>query len=167
MRQRRLKVGGREAIYHCMTRTVNGELLFEDREKEMLRKMMHQVADFCGVQVLTFCIMSNHFHVLVKVPDAPQVSDQELMRRYKVLYPKPTKYQAESAKQMELLLLAGGDDAEVIRSKLLARVIIRDRLNKIDLNLNSEQCLSHSNAPTTSKSRRQGSDLSLYDSSNN
>ncbi len=122
MRQRRLKVGGREAIYHCMTRTVNGELLFEDREKEMLRKMMHQVADFCGVEVLTFCIMSNHFHVLVKVPDAPQVSDQELMRRYKVLYPKPTKYQAESAKQMELLLLAGGDDAEVIRSKLLARM---------------------------------------------
>ncbi len=122
MRQRRLKVGGREAIYHCMTRTVNGELLFKDREKEMLRKMMHIVADFCGVQVLTFCIMSNHFHVLVKVPASPRVSDQELMRRYRVLYPKPTKYQAESAKQMELTLSDGGEDAEVIRAKLLARM---------------------------------------------
>lgn len=122
MRQRRLKVGGREAIYHCMTRTVNGELLFKDREKEMLRKMMHTVADFCGVQVLTFCIMSNHFHVLVKVPDSPQVSDEELMRRYKVLYPKTTKYQAESAKQMELTLSAGGDEAEAIRAKLVARM---------------------------------------------
>ena len=28
-----------------MTRTVNGEMLFEDREKEMLRKMLWQVAD--------------------------------------------------------------------------------------------------------------------------
>ena len=105
-----------------MTRTVNGELLFEDREKEMLRKMMHQVADFCGVQVLTFCVMSNHFHVLLRVPDSPRVSDVELMRRYKVLYPKPTKYQAESAKQMELTLAEGGEEAEAIRAKLLARM---------------------------------------------
>ena len=88
----------------------------------MLRKMMHQVADFCGVQVLTFCIMSNHFHVLVKVPDAPKLSDRELMRRYKVLYPKPTKYQQESAKQMEVALNQGGEDANAIRAKLLARM---------------------------------------------
>ena len=37
-----------------MTRTVNGELLFKNREKEMLRKMVHQVAEFCGVQVRAF-----------------------------------------------------------------------------------------------------------------
>ncbi len=71
-------------------------------QKEILRKMLHQVADFCGVQVLTFCIMSNHFHVLVRVPDAPAVSDRELMRRYKVLYPKPTKYQEASANLIDL-----------------------------------------------------------------
>ena len=60
---------GRDAVYHCMSRTVNGERLFGEREKEMLRRMLHQVADFCGVQVLTYCVMSNHFHVLVRVPD--------------------------------------------------------------------------------------------------
>ena len=95
MRLRRMKVRGASAVYHCMTRTVNGEMLFENREKEVLRKMLWQVADFCGVEVLTYCIMSNHFHVLVRVPDGEAVSDVELMRRYKVLYPKPTKYQAE------------------------------------------------------------------------
>jgi len=36
-----------------MTRTVNGEHLFGDREKEVLRKMIWQVADFSGVDVLT------------------------------------------------------------------------------------------------------------------
>jgi REP element-mobilizing transposase RayT len=51
-----------------MTRTVNGERLFESREKEILRKMIRQVADFSGVEVLTYCIMSNHFHVLIRVP---------------------------------------------------------------------------------------------------
>ena len=40
MRMRRLKVSGASAVYHCMTRTVNGEMLFKDREKEMLRKMV-------------------------------------------------------------------------------------------------------------------------------
>ena len=59
-----MKIGGTAAVYHCMTRTVNGEMLFKDREKEMLRKMLWQVADFSGVEVLTYCVMSNHFHVL-------------------------------------------------------------------------------------------------------
>ncbi|MGJ8637931.1 MAG: transposase [Opitutaceae bacterium] len=122
MRERRLKVQGRDAIYHCMTRTVNGALLFKDREKEVLRKMIRQVADFCGVEVLTYCIMSNHFHVLVKVPDSPSVSDGELMRRYKVLYPKPTKYQEASAKVMESQLAAGGEAADDIRRKLSVRM---------------------------------------------
>ena len=28
-----------------------GEMLFGDREKEVLRKMIWQVADFCGVEI--------------------------------------------------------------------------------------------------------------------
>jgi REP element-mobilizing transposase RayT len=105
-----------------MTRTVNGDRLFKDREKEVLRKMIWQLADFCGVEVLTYCIMSNHFHVLLRVPDMAVVPDAELMRRYRVLYPKPTKYQAECVKVMESQLRAGGDEADVIRRKLLARM---------------------------------------------
>ncbi|MEO0510984.1 MAG: transposase, partial [Verrucomicrobiota bacterium] len=61
MRTRRLKVSGSDATYHCMTRAVNGERLFGDGEKEVLRKMFGQVADFCGVELLTYCVMSNHF----------------------------------------------------------------------------------------------------------
>ncbi len=122
MRQRRMKVGGCSAVYHCMTRTVNGELLFKDREKEVLRKMIRQIADFSGVEVLTFCILSNHFHVLVRVPERKQVSDAELMRRYAVLYPKPTKYQEATASEMQRVLTVGGQEADQVRAKLLARM---------------------------------------------
>ncbi len=111
-----------QAVYHCMTRTVNGERLFEDREKEVLRKMIWQVADFCGVQVLTYCVMANHFHVLLRVPEAGEVSDGELLRRYRVLYPKPTKYQTAKIEVMEKHLAAGGEEAEAIRRRLLARM---------------------------------------------
>ena len=123
MRSNRLKVDGAEACYHCMTRTVNGERLFGDREKEVLRKMIWRVSDFCGVRVLTYCIMANHFHVLVHVPEPGEgLSDAELMRRYKVLYPKPTQYQAASIKVLEKQLAAGGEEAEAIRQRLQVRM---------------------------------------------
>jgi len=105
-----------------MTRTVNGERFFGDREKEVLRKMLWQVADFCGVELLTYCVMANHFHVLLRVPGTSEISDRELLRRYKVLYPKPTKYQTASIMVMEKELAGGGAKAEAIRSKLLARM---------------------------------------------
>ncbi|WP_244651340.1 MULTISPECIES: transposase [unclassified Lentimonas] len=105
-----------------MTRTVNGEMLFKDREKEMLRKMLWQVAKFCGAEILTYCVMTNHFHVLLRMPEPAVLSDVELMRRYKVLYPKPTKFQSASTKVMESQLEAGGEEADEIRRKLRARM---------------------------------------------
>ena len=40
MRQPRIKVAAEEgeAVYHCMSRTVNGERLFNDVAKEVLRR---------------------------------------------------------------------------------------------------------------------------------
>ncbi len=121
MRTRRLKIDG-AAIYHCMSRTVNGAALFERREKEVLRKMIHQIADFSGVEVLTYCLMNNHFHVLVKITEPAEVSDRELMRRYRVLYPKATTYQTATAQVMEAALRKNDEKAEAIREKLLARM---------------------------------------------
>ncbi|MFP4203103.1 MAG: transposase, partial [Opitutales bacterium] len=53
--------------YHCMSRIAGGEHLLGDAEKEVLRNLMWRVRDFCGVRILTYCLMSNHFHVLVDV----------------------------------------------------------------------------------------------------
>ena len=124
MRRRRLKITepGVDAVYHCMTRTVNGEHLFEDRDKERLRRMLWQVADFSGVEILTYCLMNNHFHVLVYVPYQAEVSDRELLRRYRVLYPKPTAYETASIEILEKTLAEGGREAEALRRKLLARM---------------------------------------------
>ena len=95
MRTPRIKVDAGEgaAVYHVMTRTVNGEHLLDEVAKEVLRKQLWQVADYCGVQICTFALMSNHFHVLLRVPKTSELSDAELLRRYAVLYPKPTRYQ--------------------------------------------------------------------------
>jgi len=86
-----MKLNGVSACYHAMSRIVGGQRLLGDREKEVFRKMLWPVADFSGVDILTYCVMSNHFHVLVRVPEPQQVPDAELLRRFRVLYPKPTK----------------------------------------------------------------------------
>jgi len=105
-----------------MSHSVSGTPYFDERAKEILRKMIWQVADFSGVEVLTYCVMSNHFHVLVRVPVADQISDAELLRRYRVLYPKPTKFQTAAIEVMEKQLAEGGEEAVAIRRKLLARM---------------------------------------------
>jgi REP element-mobilizing transposase RayT len=84
--------------------------------------MIRQVADFSGVEILSFCVMNNHFHVLVSVPVIGSVSDEELIRRYRVLYPKPTKFQTASIDVIAKELRRNGKDAETIRSRLLARM---------------------------------------------
>ena len=94
MREPRIKVSPEEseAIYHCMTRTVNGEWLFTDADKEMLRRLIWLLTEFCGLELLTYVIMSNHFHVLVRVFLASPISDEELLRRYRLLHPAKTKH---------------------------------------------------------------------------
>ena len=119
MRQARIKVNAAEgeAAYHVMTRTVNGERLLDDAAKEVLRKQLWQIADYCGVQIITYAILSNHFHVLLRVPRKFQIPDTELLRRYSVLYPKPTKYQAAQLDVIKSQLAKDGPEAVAWRNK--------------------------------------------------
>ena len=50
------------------------------------------------------------------------MTDVELIRRYRVLYPKPTKYQTTPIEVMEKALKEGGDEADAIRGRLLTRM---------------------------------------------
>ena len=132
MRTRRIKsFGDQSAVYHCVTRTVNGEFLFDEKAREVLRKQLWQAASFSGVQVLTYCILSNHFHLLVRVPAKAPLSDAELIRRYRLLYPKATPFTgqhgggvlaAKPDETVENILTSGGPDAEKLRASLHKRM---------------------------------------------
>jgi len=90
MRQRRIKVDG-TAFYHCISRTCGGAHLFRTdrtlcREAEMFVWLMRRLATFCGIRILTYALMSNHYHILCEVPEPYALSDQELLHRIEVLY---------------------------------------------------------------------------------
>ena len=84
MRKARLKAPEHHevAYYHCLSRVVDRQFVFGEIEKEQFVELMREYEAFCGVRVVTYCVMSNHFHVLVEVPKRPveTMSDKELLR---------------------------------------------------------------------------------------
>ena len=122
MRQARIKVPTDEGpgVYHAMTRTVNGERLFDDFAKEVLRKQLRQVTDYTGVEVITYAILTNHFHLLLRVPQQIELADAELLRRYRMLYPRPTRYQTQRLDVIQTQLATNGPEAVAWRRRQLA-----------------------------------------------
>lgn len=86
----RIIISSEPTVYHVITRVSRGEFLFGELEKERMRKMIWQMADFCGVEILTYAVMSNHLHLVVRVPVKEErdaaVENAEVLRRFGVLY---------------------------------------------------------------------------------
>jgi putative transposase len=74
MRRARLKVAEDREVgyYHCLSRVVERRFILEEVEKEHFVALMRECEAFCEVAVLTYCVMSNHFHILVEVPRRPE-----------------------------------------------------------------------------------------------
>ena len=85
----RIKAEG-EAFYHVVSRIANKAFLLDDAEKKrVFVNMMHRAADFSGVDVITYVVMDNHFHLCVKIPEREGVvPESEILRRVGVLYGK-------------------------------------------------------------------------------
>ena len=65
---RRLLRPQTESYYHCIDRVVDRTRCLRDEERRHFRLWMRKLEKFCGVEVLTYCLMENHFHLLVRVP---------------------------------------------------------------------------------------------------
>ena len=81
------------SIYHCISRVVDRRFVLGREEKDVFLRMMRQYEAFCGVRVLSYCIMSNHFHLLVEVPpkvkgEPVDVTDEDFLARLKPIYSK-------------------------------------------------------------------------------
>ncbi len=92
-RQRRIILRNTDvgAIYHCVSRTVNKEFLWDAQAQEIFRLQLRKVAAFCGVDILAYCIMSNHFHIMVRVvaERSTRLTDQQLLEKVTRLYTHP------------------------------------------------------------------------------
>ena len=51
--------------YHIISRTSRGEFLIDDEGKEYFMRLMFKLSKAFYVDITSFVIMSNHFHILL------------------------------------------------------------------------------------------------------
>ena len=118
MRMARIKINGRGAAYHCISRIVGGQALLGDLEKEKLRILLWQQAEFSGLEIITYCLMSNHIHLLLRVPGTLVATDTELVERAAQFYGGKSPY----VRTLQQALGASGSLPGDLRTGLLARM---------------------------------------------
>jgi putative transposase len=112
----------KRAIYHCVSRVVDRRFVFGDAEREHFRMFMRMQENFSGCRVLAYCVMSNHFHILLEVPPVGTLvlDDEGLLKRLSTVYSEA--FVAEVAQELNEAR-AEQDDERV--SQIYARFTYR------------------------------------------
>ena len=117
-----LPAGRTRSHYHCISRVVDRNFVFHAHERDVFRKIMRQVQAFSGVRVLTWTILSNHFHLLLEVPPRPEadLTDEEILERCRALYSSrgmiAVEWEFAEAQQV------GGEVLQAVRARYLRRM---------------------------------------------
>ena len=121
MKRKRIIV--EDGVYHLMSRCCLGSHLLGDEEKEVFIRMMRRQAAFCGVDILAYSIMSNHFHILAHVRQEKPQTDVEILRRFRLLHEsgRISPYSI-TPDALEGILEQNDDKAQRVREALLARM---------------------------------------------
>lgn len=85
-RLRRLKIKGSDAYYHIMSRTVGQQFLLGDNEKDKFVEILNELSNLFFVKVIGFSVMSNHFHLLIKMESVEHIDDHKIMDRINGYY---------------------------------------------------------------------------------
>jgi REP element-mobilizing transposase RayT len=98
-------------------------MILGELEKDHFVALLHECAEFCDIDLLTYSVMSNHFHVLVEVPHRPLVlpTAGQMVERLRKL----SGHQDPGAvEQLFAAYEAAGDvaGAEALLAKLHARL---------------------------------------------
>ncbi|MEO7099126.1 MAG: transposase [Luteolibacter sp.] len=71
-----------------ISRVVDRRFAFGPEEKEKFRALMRLQEKFTGCRVVSYCLMCNHFHLLLEVPPMAEdgISEVELLKRLSAIY---------------------------------------------------------------------------------
>lgn len=72
-------------VHHILNRIAHRVFFLRDEERNDFIEMMRRVAEFSGVKLLGWCVMTNHFHILAFLPEREEVDAAEVVRRVALL----------------------------------------------------------------------------------
>ena len=75
-----------QQCYHIISRTTGQEFTLGELEKEYLMQRIKWLSSIYFVKVFTFCILSNHFHLLIQMQSGEEYSDEEIEKRLRMYY---------------------------------------------------------------------------------
>jgi len=85
-RTQRLIIGDETAVYHVMSRTALDGFPLGDIEKDFMLDLIRRYSALYFVEVLGFCLMGNHFHILVRMFPEHKFTDEDIKKRYMAFY---------------------------------------------------------------------------------
>jgi REP element-mobilizing transposase RayT len=79
---------GKPVLYHVISRVVDRRFVLGTEEKEKFRTLMRMQENFTGCRALSYCLMDNHFHILLEVPPMAKggIPDEGLLKRLSAIY---------------------------------------------------------------------------------
>lgn len=82
----RIMITGEPAVYHVMSRTALDGFPFGDVEKDFFVGLIKRFSRLYFTEVLGFCCMGNHFHLLVRMLPESDFSDKDIRKRFMEFY---------------------------------------------------------------------------------
>ena len=82
----RMIIKDEPAVYHIISRTALDGLVIGDVENEFLAALIRRLSSVYFAEVLGFCLMGTHFHLLVRMHPGTEFTDNEIKRRFKLYY---------------------------------------------------------------------------------
>jgi REP element-mobilizing transposase RayT len=73
-------------VYHVMSRTALDGFPLGDNEKDFMLDLIKRYSTLYFVEILRFCLMRNHFHILVKTLPEYKFTDQDIKAHYVGFY---------------------------------------------------------------------------------
>ena len=83
---RKLRENLPNRVYHLIGRMAHRAFFLNAEERARFVELLKRVAAFSGIELLAYCVMANHVHILVFVPEPEELSDEEVLSRMRILY---------------------------------------------------------------------------------
>jgi len=82
----RMVIDDAATVYHVMSRTALDGFPLKDVEKNFMLDLIKKLSSLYCAEILGFCLMGNHFHLLVKMIPEYHFPDDEIQRRFEAFY---------------------------------------------------------------------------------
>jgi REP element-mobilizing transposase RayT len=79
-------IADEKAVYHVMSRTALDGFPLKDVEKDFMLDLIKKFSSLYFTEILGFCLMGNHFHLLVKMFPENRFTDEYIQKRFEMFY---------------------------------------------------------------------------------